>query len=396
MTKKIITLIAISAMMLMVAGCAKSRKAGGQMDTPEIHTEQGMKYIEAGEITKAEEEFNLAISLDKKFAAAYAGRALVFGERGRIEMDKKAKEKLFDKAFDDIDKAKDLNKKLPAAWLSHGMVITMQHMADNDKDWVEDAIKQYDHVINKLDKNSAEAYYRKGWTLKYAYQFRDAADQFKKVLDMNGAFTAEADREWKIMQDIERAAPGSKVGMKIALIDKISRADVAALFISELDLVRLIEKKRPKNYDTDFKAPEDTRTLAGDSVVKVEPMKDIADHWARNFIQEIVSLQVRGLEPYANHTFKPDELITRGEYAFMLEDALIAILREEALATKHVGSTTSRFPDVHPGAPYYNAICNMVDKNIMNANISSEFDAKKSVSGAEALLAIRALKELKK
>lgn len=396
MTKRIITLIAISAMMLMVAGCAKSRKAGGQMDTPEIHTEQGMKYIEAGEITKAEEEFNLAISLDKKFAAAYTGRALVFGERGRVEMDKKAKEKLFDKAFDDIEKSKDLNKKLPAAWISHGMVITMQHMADNDKDWVEDAIKQYDQVINKLDKNSAEAYYRKGWTLKYAYQFRDAADQFRKVLDMNGAFTAEADREWKIMQDIERAAPGSKVGMKIALIDKISRADVAALFISELDLVRLIEKKRPKNYDTDFKAPEDTRTLAGDSIVKVEPMKDIADHWARNFIQEIVGLQVRGLEPYANHTFKPDELITRGEYAFMLEDALIAILREEALATKHVGATTSRFPDVHPGAPYYNAICNMVDKNIMNANISSEFDAKKSVSGAEALLAIRALKELKK
>ncbi|MBL8029265.1 MAG: S-layer homology domain-containing protein, partial [Fibrobacteres bacterium] len=292
--------------------------------------------------------------------------------------------------------AKDLNSKLPAAWISNGMVITMEHMVDNDKDWVEDAIEQYDKVIEKLDKTNAEAYYRKGWTLKYAHRFRDAADQFRKVLDMNGAFTAEADREWKIMQDIERAAPGSKIGMKIALIDKISRADVAALFISELDLARLIEKKRPKNYDVGFKAPEDSRTLAGDSVVKLAAMTDVSGHWAKNFIEEIVNLQVRGLEPYANHTFKPDELITRGEYAFMLEDALIAILRDESLATKHVGATTSRFPDVNPGAPYYNAICNMVDKNIMNANISSEFDAKKSVSGAEALLAIRALKELKK
>ncbi len=396
MKKSTALYVIITAVFVLIAGCTKARKAGGYMDTPEVHTEQGMKFFNKGELQKSMEEFNLAISMDKKFAAAYAGRALVYGELGRNENDKKARSKLFDSAYDDIKKAKNLNKKLPAAWISNGMVITMEHMADNDKKWVTDAIDQYDKVIEKLDKNSSEAYYRKGWTLKFAHRFRDAADQFRKVLDMNNSFTAEADREWKIMQDIERAAPGSKIGMRIALIDKISRADVAALFISELDMASLIEKKRPKNYDTDFKAPVDPRALAGDSIVKANTMKDIDTHWAKNFIAEVVRLQVRGLESYADHTFKPDQLITRGEYAFMLEDVLIAILRDESLATKHVGSVNTRFPDVNAGAPYYNAICNMVDKNIMQANISSEFDAQKSVSGAEALLAIRALKELNK
>ncbi|MFH0921201.1 MAG: S-layer homology domain-containing protein, partial [Fibrobacterota bacterium] len=232
--------------------------------------------------------------------------------------------------------------------------------------------------------------------LKYAFKFRDASDQFRKVLDLNKEYTAEADREWKIMQDIERAAPGSKVGMKIALIEKISRADVAALFISELDAVRLVEKKRPKNYDTGFKAPSDSRTLAGDSLVKADRLSDIQGHWARNFITDVVDLQIRGLEPYANHTFCPDTLITRGEYALMLEDMLIAILREPTLATKHVGAETSRFPDVNPGAPYYNAICNMADKGVLSANLKSEFEPLRTVSGTEALLAIRQLKELNK
>ncbi|MBL8028340.1 MAG: hypothetical protein JNL74_18090, partial [Fibrobacteres bacterium] len=83
MIKKLSLTAAFIAVAFMIAGCAKTRKAGGQMDTPEVHTEQGMKYFEGGEINKAEEEFNLAISLDKKFAPAYAGRALVYGDRGR-------------------------------------------------------------------------------------------------------------------------------------------------------------------------------------------------------------------------------------------------------------------------------------------------------------------------
>jgi tetratricopeptide (TPR) repeat protein len=391
------TILALAVALAFVSGCAKTRKAGGQMDTPEVHYDQGMKYYNGGDFARAGKEFELSRTLDLKYAPAYAGLALCEGEKGRASKDPKEKEKCFDKAEENLDKAMDLSDgKLVAAWLAKGMIITMQHMADKDQDWVEDAIDAYDKVINKLDKENSEAYYRKGWTLKWAYKFREAAEQFKKVLDLKKDFTREADEQWKIMQDIERAAPGSKVGMRIALIEKIGRADVAALFVSELDVTRLIEKKRPKNYDTGFKAPSDARALQADSVVKIEQIKDIKGHWAENFITDIVNLQVRGLEPYPDHTFQPDLLITRGEYAFMLEDVLIAILREEALATKYIDGTASRFPDVNASAPYYNAICNMVDKNIMNANINSEFEPTRSVSGTEALLAIRAMKELKK
>ncbi|OGJ85614.1 MAG: hypothetical protein A2268_16565 [Candidatus Raymondbacteria bacterium RifOxyA12_full_50_37] len=398
MKPKNITAVCTAGMLalFLFGGCAKTRKAGGQMDTPEVHYEQGMKYYNQGEITRAGDEFDLARTLDFKYAPAYAGLALVAGEKARVEKNPKLAEKGFDKAYEYIEKAKDLDKKLVAAWLAYGMVITMQHMADEDKEWVENALEQYDKVIAKLDPACSEAYYRKGWTLKYAFKFRDAADQFKKVLDLDKTYTKEADEQWNIMQNIERAAPGSKIGMKIALIEKISRADVAALFMSELDAANLIQKKRPKNYDTDFKAPDDPRTLEAQKTVTMAEATDIATHWARNFINDVVNLQVRGLEPYPDHTWKPDLLITRGEYAFMLEDILIAILRDESLATKHIGASESRFPDVNPSAPFYNAICNMVDKNVMDANIDGEFKALDPVSGADALLVIRKLKELKK
>ena len=395
--RKVITICTATALGLaLLTGCAKTRKVGGQMDTPEVHYEQGMKYYNQGDFKRAGDEFELARTLDFKYPPCYAGFALVEGEKARAESDPKLKEKGFDKAMKYIEKAKSLDSKLVAAWLAHGMVLTMQHMADEDKNWIEDAIKPYNRVIEKLDPKCSEAYYRKGWTLKYAYKFRDAALQFKKVLDLNKDFTKEADEQWKIMQDIERAAPGSKIGMKIALIEKISRADVAALFISELDATNLIQKKRPKNYDTDFKAPEDKRTLNPQTIVTMADATDIADCWARNFITDCINLGIRGLEAYPDHTWTPNQLTTRGEYAFMLEDLLIAILRDESLATKHIGATQSRFPDVNVSAPYYNAICNMVDKNCMTANIESEFTPLAPVSGADALLIIRKLKELKK
>jgi hypothetical protein len=87
--------------------------------------------------------------------------------------------------------------------------------------------------------------------------------------------------------------------------------------------------------------------------------------------------------------------VNRGEYALVVEDAIIAVLRDPSLATKHIGSQ-SRFPDVNPSHPAYNAICNAVDKGVMDAQMNGEFGLDKPVSGPEALLVIRKIKELNK
>jgi tetratricopeptide (TPR) repeat protein len=376
--------IAAAIILSLSMGCApKARKAGGYMDTPQSHQKEGMKYYNDGKYDKAQEEFNLAVSLDNKFAPAYAGLALVTAQKGD-----------FKEAVKLAEKCQSLDNKIVDGFIAKGIVITMQNEGKPVKDWLKEVENEYEKAL-KIDPQNSEVYFRRGVCYKKAYEFSKAAGDFKKVLELKKEWTKEADEQWQIVQMIERAAPGTDVGKRIALVDKISRADIAALFVSELQIDKLVEKKRQKTYDNSYKAPTDAREMKVDSLTKIAEISDISNHWAKNFVMDIVGLKIRGLEPYPDHTFHPDQLVNRGEYAMVVEDAIIAILRDPALSTKHIGST-SRFPDVNASHPCYNAICNAVDKGVMDAEMNGEFGFQKSVSGPEALLVIRKLKELQK
>ncbi len=389
-------LIAAIALALM-AGCAKTRKAGGHMDTPETHYKQGMKYWDADQYVKAEEEFKLATSLDPKFAPAISGLALTTAKKAQNATDTKAEEEGFKEAMKLADKAIGITDKIPEVFIAKGLVITMKNEGKVPPEkWIDDVEKEYNKAI-KIDPQNSEAYFRRGYCYKKAYAFSKASADFKKVLEINKDFTGVANEQWELVQKIERAAPGTDVGKKIALVEKISRADIAALFVSEMQIDKLVMKKRPVKENTDFKAPTDPREMQVDATVKtVATVTDIEGHWAKNFIMDIVDLKVRGLEPYPDHTFHPGDLVTRGEYAMMVEDIIIAILGDESLATKYVGEEKSRFPDVNPSHPYYNAICNAVDKNVMDAAMNGQFGPEASVSGPDGLLVIRNLKQLNK
>lgn len=393
--KRSMMLVATAIIGTVIVGCGpKARKAEGYMDDPPTHCKQGMKYWDAGEYGKAEEEFNLAKQLDPKYAPAYSGLALVTAIKAQKAKTTDEMEDLFEEAVKLADKAQGLDDKIPEVYIAKGIVLTIMNEGKPAKEWLEKVEEQYGKAL-KIDPANAEAYYRRGVCYKKAYEFGKAGTDFRKVLDLNKDFTAQADAEWELVQKIERAAPGTDVGKKIALVDKISRADVCALYVSELGIDKLVKKRRPKVYNTSFEAPADTREMKVDQTVTMKPVTDIDTHWARNFINDIVNLNIRGLEPYPDHTFHPQELVNRGEFAMMVEDAIIAVLGDETLATKHIG-TESRFPDVNPSHPSYNAVCNAVDKNVLDAQMNGEFGLDKSVSGPEALLAIRKIKDLNK
>ncbi|MFP4417557.1 MAG: S-layer homology domain-containing protein [Fibrobacterota bacterium] len=388
-------LLAATMILSLMNGCAKPRKSGGHMDTPETHYKQGMKYWDDQEYTKAEEEFTLAKSLDAKYAPALSGLALTTAKKAQDAEDTKQEDRLFKQAHKLADKAKGIDNKIPETWIAKALVITMENEGKKDpRKWLGGVEKQYKGAL-KVDPQNSEAYYRRGVCYKRAYEFSKASADFSKVLDLNKGFTGKANEEWKIVQKIERAAPGTDVGRRIALVDKITRADIAALFVSEMNVDKLVEKRAPKNYDTGFQAPDDPRKMQVDSLVTMKKITDMDTHWAKNFVEDIVDLNIRGLEPYPDHTFHPDELVNRGEYALMVEDIIIAILGDQSLSTKHIGSE-SRFPDVNPSHPAYNAVCNAVDKGVMDARVNGEFQLENPVSGADALLVIRKLKELNK
>jgi tetratricopeptide (TPR) repeat protein len=374
-SKRLIVLMA--ALVLVVAGCGKKiAPPTSVMDSPEYHYRNGLKYLDSDLIDDAMKSFDRAIALDPKSSLGYIGKGLAFGKKGE-----------FKAALENMSKAKGLDPGIEA---NIGMIrlLSMQRA----KNWVSDAESEF-KAAQKKDPNSARLHYFMGMAYKAALDFERAETMFKVVLDMNKEFTGEANAEWALIQKIQRAAPGTEIGKKIALIDKIDRADIAALFDQEMNLDKLFTKRGVKTYDTSFKAPTESSTaMQTEKVIKMEAATDIADHWLKSSIDLVLKLRVRGLEAGPNHTFEPDKLITKGEFALMLEDILIKVSGDEKLATKFLGAT-SPFPDIRNDQYFFSAAMTTASRGFIEADkATGEFKPGGPVSGADALLSIREFK----
>ena len=372
MKTKFTVLSLILIMAVLFAGCSKKTiKPESILDTPDNHFRQGMRMFDRGDYKGAWDEFDRANKMNDKFPEAYGGKALIFAEKNE-----------FKKAFKQLSKALDLDSKNRSVLIAKGRVLTARRKGN---DWWEDALKAYDKALKYHPKDS-EALYYKGVTLKEAYQFTQAVNAFAGVIENKDDWSKKANSEWELVQKIVRAAPGTRIGSKIALIDKIDRADIAVLFMEELRLIDLLKVKRKKNYDTSFKAPTDPMRFTQPQPGQAAGPTDIGSHWAKNWINEVV--ENGGMEMFPDHTFHPDELITRVEFAMMLQNLFILVSGEEDLATKFFGEE-SHFPDVSSSHPAYNAIVLCVQRGIMTADIDGSFGMQNNVSGADALLIIR-------
>ncbi len=375
--KRIIVVAAVLA--LTAVGCGpKIAPSTSIMDTPEYHYKNGLTYLDKGQLDDAIRSFDRAIALAPKAPLGYIGKGLVLGKKGD-----------FKAAFENMETAKDYEEKGIQSNIGMIRLYGMQR----GEDWVKNTEKEFKEAFEK-DPNSAALHYYMGTAYKVALDFDRAAEMFRKVLDMNKEFTVEANAEWSVIQKIQRAAPGTVIGRQIALIDRIDRADISALFVQEMDLEKLFTKRGPKTYDTAFKAPTEATATAmtTEKVVKIEAATDISDNWLKPSIDTVLRLQVRGLEAGPNHTFEPTKLITKAEFALMLEDILIKVSGDEKLATKYVGSS-SLFPDLRSDHYAFNAAMVAASRGFLEADkATGEFKPGDPVCGADALLAIREFK----
>ncbi|UCD33213.1 MAG: hypothetical protein JSV38_04920 [Desulfobacterales bacterium] len=368
-------------MLLMVACGPKPMAPKAELDTPMHHVKNGNKMLKIGKIDAALREFTRAKELDPKYSPAYVGLGLVHGIKGDYE-----------NGFKQLKMAGKYAKGDEQTIAVHVGYMRLYILGSDkiDENWLKAVERSFKKSI-KINPDNPEPYYFMGIAYKMSFEFDTAASKFSKVLEINKGFVQEADKEYAIIQKIQRAMPGSVVGKKIALLEEITRADVAALFIEELEIDELFRKRTPKQFDTAFKDPE--KKFVTGEYVKVPPATDIEDHVLKTDIDAVIAIGIKGLQPFPDHTYKPYKVITRAEFAMMIEDILIKITGDNSLATKFIGSP-SPFPDLRNDLPYFNAAMVCTTRNIMETkNVSTgEFDPRGSVSGAESLLSIRTLK----
>ena len=367
------------AVALIISCAPKAVKPVGEMDTPEHHFYTGMKLLDQGKYAAAQEEFDRSIQLAPKFSKAYAGNGLVKAYEG----DSRA-------AFEAVKQAWKYAKLDEEKIFVHVSKIRLYTMGKPDKGWLNDATSEFGAAI-KLDPQSSAAYYFMGMAQKAGLEYDKAGQMFKQVLDINKDYVKEADVEWNLAQKIQRAMPGTITGKKIAVVERITRADAAALFMEELKIDVLYKKRTPKTFDTAFKDPEKAKAVSGAS--PVAPAY-IANHPLKVDIEGILKIGVKGLETSPDGAFHPNDLVDRATYAMMIQDILIKVTGDNALETKFFGAP-SLFPDLRPDLPYFNAAMVVVSRGFMEVNdrATGEFAPLKPVPGVDALLVIRNMKE---
>ena len=336
-----------------------------------------MTSLEQGDLFAAQREFERARALEPDFPGALVGNALVAMKQQDFWRARKQVSLAIHKDSDFVD-----------AYIAQGRIIAEEGTQRDYpvKEWLEEALRSF----RKAEQKNTEypgIYYYQGLVYLKALDLAAARQSFTRVLELNrGPLVAKAMAEVERIQMIERGAPGSEIGLKIALMPRISRAELAVLLLEELKLGEIVRQRRGRVAETEF------QPLQG---VEKKPATrkptDISGTWAEPWIQEVLELGISGLEVFPDNTFRPDQPLTRANYALANQGVLVLLTGNTSVTTKYIGEAT-RFPDVRSDLYAYNAIALNTERGIMSADkISGHFRPNDPVSGSEALLIIREL-----
>ncbi|NQU65928.1 MAG: S-layer homology domain-containing protein, partial [SAR324 cluster bacterium] len=367
------------------------------MDTPSFHVKRGDDALMNSQYEAARSAYKKALSLDGNYSPALSGLAAATAyEASRPGVSNQTKNQVLTEADSQIEKA--LDKATSSADQSRAHSFAMQVYLSLQLPEEEWYVKVKDHFEEALDltPNDPTPIFFMARAEAAGYNYDQAALLYQKVLQLGGTYEARANKELKQIQRIQRALPGSDFGKRIANVGKITRADIAGLFIVELKLNTLYRNQQQKQQ-SGYQVPKSQQKLNMDPLEKYPDAVDISGHALEDAIKEVMALGIKGLAADPSHKFYPDQEFKRAEFAQLLQDLLIKITRDPSLATRFIGEP-SPFPDVSPDVWYYNAVRTVVNRGMMQVNniVTGNFSPLSPVSGADALLAIRNLKEILK
>ena len=362
--------------LLLLSACGpKPIERQSPLDTAENQYRRGLTSLERGDVIGAQRAFERARMLDAEYPGIYVGYALVAMQRGDFFRAHKELELALHKDNDFID-----------ALIAQGRLRTRQGTTrgENPKKWLPDALRAYKKAEDKAPDYPPIHYYR-GQSYLDAQNLPLARQAFTRLIEVNrGPLVHQAMQKVEQIQMVERAAPGTSVGIKIGLADQISRAELAVLLLEELKIDVLIQKRGTDRGESSFRSPDHQSG-------SVPIAADIDHSWAKPWIEEILALGVPGLELFPDQTFQPNQPLTRANYAMVNQGVLVLLSGDRTLPTRYIGEP-SRFPDVRGDFYAYNAIALSTERGFMSADKrTGQFYPERNVSGAEALLTIREL-----
>ena len=113
--------------------------------------------------------------------------------------------------------------------------------------WFESSKEAFDQAV-LIDPKAAAAYYFMGESYLTVIELETAGRMFNQVLDLNGDYVTEAAGRWRLVQKIQRAKPETVTGKKMALMERVTRADMALLLMEEMKIDSLYALRTPRPF----------------------------------------------------------------------------------------------------------------------------------------------------
>ncbi len=351
----------IVVLVFLVIGCAQVDRVSKPPEPVDVEqvVRAGLDSLDAGNWQAAARAFNRAIQADPDYSPAYSGMALVLAERERP-----------DKALEYANRAVAKEPKSVQAHVVKGRILLMADDYSN-------AITALDEAL-KINPRNEEALFYKAQAASKAHNYELAENVLQTLVEQEGEYKDRARELFEQMHKAQLAAPQTGVGEKMLQTEAISRGDLAALLVNEIGLLSLVNRRNPNFYAT-------SNSDDGSEVSIV----DINGHWAEPWIRDVV--RVGAMDVYPDNSFRPNAPVQRMNFAMTLQNVFILVTGDRTLDTAFVGSGP-RYPDVKPTHYAFNAISLVTEYGIMGTHsLTGEFDLNSTVSGADALIALRKL-----
>jgi len=352
-------------LLVWLGGCAKKPtiQPESKIDKPKYHYLQGMESLEKEEYNDAISSFERAIGINPKYGNGYAGLALTYAKTGQKTKSEKA-----------IKNSFDCDVKTEQMYIVKGRIFSI---IQGEKKWLKKAMDSFAKA-KELGADDSEVYYYTGIAYQSAKKYESAAAEFRKVIEENGSFVEKADERYKKMQILARVAPGTVVGESIAVMKKITRAELAALLCTEFKIEEVFRRFGVRHYNLTY-TPFDT--------TQFHLPTDIGEHWAKQWVE--ITLELGVMEVFPDGSFKPGDYLKRYEFAMAIQSILVNLQKDRTMARKYIGET-SRFPDVKRDHFAYNAMALSAERGIITPQkLNGDFSPNSTVSGLEALEIIK-------
>jgi hypothetical protein len=156
---------------------------------------------------------------------------------------------------------------------------------------------------------------------KRSFEIQRSKVAFEQVIKINKTLVGEAQEQLLILNKMDKAMAKTELGRRILLVDRVTRAQTAALLIAETeidDLLELVPARSPESAVPPLRKEG------------VSLPADVSGHVFEGFIGKTLQLRIQGLSTFSDGTFGPDEYMTRAGFAVIIAD-IISRFREVSL-----------------------------------------------------------------